>query len=102
MFLKKLEYILCFAAGLIVTVVNLVVGRDLAVVLFHLLIVLLAFYIFGVIVRVILQKKVFLDVNPEDVNFALEQGEDLPEDGDDEVSEMAMETDEEAMGHRPQ
>jgi len=101
-FLKKLEYILCFAAGLIVTVVNLVVGRDLAVVLFHLLIVLLAFYIFGVIVRVILQKKVFLDVNPEDVNFALEQGEDLPEDGDDEVSEMAMETDEEAMGHRPQ
>ncbi|MCL2752844.1 MAG: hypothetical protein FWE44_01690 [Defluviitaleaceae bacterium] len=86
MLLKKLEYILCFAAGLIITVVNLVVGRDLTTVLFHLLIVFVAFYIFGVIVRVILQKKVFYTA-PQ-VEFAIENEQVV----DNEVSDFASQT----------
>ncbi|MCL2235546.1 MAG: hypothetical protein FWB98_03770 [Defluviitaleaceae bacterium] len=77
---EKLEIILCLVAGLSVTVVNIVLGRELTNVLFDLLISMVAFYIIGLIVKAVL-RKIFPPATEEDELFSeyfLEDFEDTP------------------------
>ncbi|MCL2854257.1 MAG: hypothetical protein FWE21_01400 [Defluviitaleaceae bacterium] len=78
--LEKLEIILCLLAGLAVTVVNVVIGRDLPDVLLHLLVSMVAFYILGLIVKMVL-RKIFPPKTEEEellAQYVLEDFEDEP------------------------
>ncbi|MCL2619549.1 MAG: hypothetical protein FWD97_01270 [Defluviitaleaceae bacterium] len=54
--LEKLEIIICLVAGLAVTVINIILGRDLTEVLLHLIISMAVFYILGLVVKKLLRK----------------------------------------------
>ena len=78
---EKLEIILCLVAGLSVTIVNIVLGRELTNVLFDLLISMVAFYIIGLIVKAVL-RKIFPPATEEDEllsEYFLEDFEDTSE-----------------------
>ena len=76
MFLRKLEFVLSAAAGLVVVVVGLFRGAELTWVLWQLLISLAVFYILGAILRIYLQSRVFpVIIEDEDIEMSFDNEE---------------------------
>jgi len=94
--LDKLEYIVSLLAGLGVLIGGFLLRQELVTVLFNLIIVMLIFYIIGLVVRIYLRAKIF--------PIPVEEDEAIDEDYellDDELTEGIIESalDEESESH---
>jgi len=89
--LDKLEYITSLLAGLGVAIGGFVLGQELVTVLFNIFIVMIVFYIIGLITRLYLRAKVFPLPTEDDDELPQEDYELL----DEELTEGTIEASQE-------
>ena len=94
MVLDKLEYILALLAGLGVAIGGAVLGLEFTTLLLHLLIVMAAFFVVGMVVRIYLRAKVF----PHPVDEDEEDHEEFEEHEEPEETEKEELEEDDAQG----
>jgi len=72
MFAEKFEIALCLIAGLVVLVAGIITNLEFSAILIRLIIVIVAFYIIGLIAKAYLRKKVLFEPSQQDEDLQTE------------------------------